>query len=320
MVLHINSRLLNSLGLLSAGVLLANPGLVNAQVGQTNANLIAQAPKPTVPAVPAAPTVPAAPMIPAVPKVVDPMAKPMGIPMPETPKPAIEAQQPQTIVDVASANDSFKTLTAALKAAGLTEALSGDGPFTVFAPTDAAFAALPKGVVESLLKPENKALLVKILTYHVVPGKVLSTDLKAGQVESLEGSPIVVKLAEATPPKSTTTKLDPTKPAPAVTADPAKVGDAAKTMAAPKAAPMSHIMVNQAKVKIADVAASNGVIHAIDQVILPPDLMKQMSQNPAGRSSEAKSTLPSATTPKVTPKVMPKVMPKVPTQPATPKP
>ncbi|MFN9236600.1 MAG: fasciclin domain-containing protein, partial [Planctomyces sp.] len=84
------------------------------------------------------------------------------------------------IVDTAVAAGSFKTLVAAVKAAGLVETLKGKGPFTVFAPTDEAFAKLPAGTVESLLKPENKDKLVAILTYHVVPGKVMSTDLSEG--------------------------------------------------------------------------------------------------------------------------------------------
>ena len=96
------------------------------------------------------------------------------------------------IVALASGNGQFKTLTKALGAAGLVTTLQGKGPYTVFAPTDAAFAALPKGTVENLLKPENKAKLTKILTYHVVPGSVLSTNLKSGDVKSVEGSPLKV--------------------------------------------------------------------------------------------------------------------------------
>lgn len=92
------------------------------------------------------------------------------------------------IVAIASGDAQFKTLTKAVTAAGLVTTLQGKGPFTVFAPTDAAFAALPKGTVENLLKPENKAKLTKILTYHVVPGSVLSTSLKSGDVKSVEGS------------------------------------------------------------------------------------------------------------------------------------
>lgn len=154
---------------------------------------------------------------------------------PTTPAPAPEgATQPssENVVALAASNDSFKTLTAALKAAGLTETLSGKGPFTVFAPTDAAFAALPQDALQELLKPENKDILVKILSYHVVPGNVTSGDIKPGEVKSVEGGALNVQV------------------------DPAKKG----------------VTVNDANVVQPDIKASNGVIHAIDKVILPPDL------------------------------------------------
>ncbi|MET1414023.1 fasciclin domain-containing protein [Roseibium sp. HPY-6] len=98
------------------------------------------------------------------------------------------------IVDTAVSAGSFNTLVAAVQAAGLVDTLKGDGPFTVFAPTDEAFAALPEGTVENLLKPENKDQLVAILTYHVVPGKVMSSDIagKKAEVASVEGSEITV--------------------------------------------------------------------------------------------------------------------------------
>lgn len=100
------------------------------------------------------------------------------------------------IVDTAVKAGSFKTLAKALKAADLITVLKGKGPFTVFAPTDAAFAKVPKETLESLLKPENKGKLVKVLTYHVVPGKVLSKDIKSGPVKTVEGSSIELKLEE----------------------------------------------------------------------------------------------------------------------------
>ena len=134
------------------------------------------------------------------------------------------------IVALASGNGQFKTLTKALGAAGLVTTLQGKGPFTVFAPTDAAFAALPKGTVENLLKPANKAKLTKILTYHVVPGSVLSTSLKSGDVKSVEGSSLKVAVS------------------------PGKV------------------TVGGANVVKADMKASNGVIHEIDKVLMPPDV------------------------------------------------
>ena len=136
------------------------------------------------------------------------------------------------IVQVAVANGSFKTLVAAVKAAGLVDTLSGKGPFTVFAPSDAAFAKLPAGTVEFLLKPENKAALVKVLTYHVVSGKVLAKDIKSGSVlvPTVQGSLIkVTKTSKA-------------------------------------------VVIDGAKVVTADVKARNGVIHVIDTVLLPPDL------------------------------------------------
>ena len=96
------------------------------------------------------------------------------------------------IVDTAVKAGSFKTLVAAVQAAGLVDELKSDGPFTVFAPSDEAFAKLPAGTVEMLLKPENKDKLVAILTYHVVSGKVMSSDVKPGRVETLEGTELVV--------------------------------------------------------------------------------------------------------------------------------
>ncbi|CAD7845968.1 MAG: Secreted and surface protein containing fasciclin-like repeats [Olavius algarvensis Gamma 3 endosymbiont] len=98
------------------------------------------------------------------------------------------------IVDTAASADQFSTLVAAVKAAGLVETLKSDGPFTVFAPTNDAFAALPAGTVENLLKPENKEQLVAVLTYHVIPGKVMSSDIagKTAQVETVQGSALSI--------------------------------------------------------------------------------------------------------------------------------
>ena len=103
--------------------------------------------------------------------------------------------QSKDIVDLAVGNDNLKTLVAAVKAGGLVETLKGKGPFTVFAPTDEAFAALPAGTLEMLLKPENKDKLVAILTYHVVPGKVMSTDLSDGQkAKTVQGENVSVSI------------------------------------------------------------------------------------------------------------------------------
>jgi uncharacterized surface protein with fasciclin (FAS1) repeats len=107
---------------------------------------------------------------------------------------AAQAADKTDIVQTAISNGSFKTLVAAVKAAGLVETLKGSGPFTVFAPTDEAFAKLPGGTVENLLKPENKKQLVAILTYHVVPGKVMSKDIvgKKTMAKSVEGEEISI--------------------------------------------------------------------------------------------------------------------------------
>jgi uncharacterized surface protein with fasciclin (FAS1) repeats len=135
-----------------------------------------------------------------------------------------------TIVDIAAASDTFKTLVAALTEAELTEVLNGEGPFTVFAPTDEAFAALPEGTVEKLLLPENRETLVKVLTYHVVPGSITSDQIEAGDVTTVEGSPATVAVTDG------------------------------------------KVTVEGAAVVEADILASNGVIHAIDKVIMPPGL------------------------------------------------
>jgi uncharacterized surface protein with fasciclin (FAS1) repeats len=102
----------------------------------------------------------------------------------------------KNLVETAAGNDAFKTLVTAVKAAGLVETLAGKGPFTVFAPTNEAFAKLPEGTVESLLKPENKDKLISVLTYHVVPGKVMSKDIKPSQmVKTVNGQQVSIKLS-----------------------------------------------------------------------------------------------------------------------------
>jgi uncharacterized surface protein with fasciclin (FAS1) repeats len=134
----------------------------------------------------------------------------------------------KNIIDTAAANGQFKTLAAALGAAGLVGTLKGPGPFTAFAPTDAAFAKLPAGTVENLLKPENKAQLTSILTYHVVPGKVMAADVvKLKEAKTVNGKMLKVKVDGG------------------------------------------NVMINDAKVTATDIQASNGVIHAIDSVVLP---------------------------------------------------
>ena len=133
------------------------------------------------------------------------------------------------IVEVAVGAGQFKTLAAALTAADLVAVLQTSGPFTVFAPTDAAFAKLPPGTVESLLKPENKAKLQAVLKYHVVAGRVTAPEaLTAGHAKTLEGQPVTITLNDG------------------------------------------RLQINQANVIKNDVPASNGVIHIIDTVLLPP--------------------------------------------------
>jgi len=102
---------------------------------------------------------------------------------------------PKTVVDVAVGSADHTTLVAAVKAAGLVETLAGTGPFTIFAPTNAAFAKLPAGTVESLLKPENKDKLIAILTYHVVPGKVMAKDVKAGKAKTVNGKEATITVS-----------------------------------------------------------------------------------------------------------------------------
>jgi uncharacterized surface protein with fasciclin (FAS1) repeats len=133
------------------------------------------------------------------------------------------------IVDTAAGAGDFNTLVAAVEAAGLVETLKGEGPFTVFAPTDAAFAALPDGTVEDLLKPENKDKLTAILTYHVVAGKVMSGDIAEGDsmAASVQGQELMIKAGDG-------------------------------------------VMINDSTVTTADIKTSNGVIHVIDKVLLPP--------------------------------------------------
>lgn len=107
--------------------------------------------------------------------------------------PAFAGDHSKDIVDIAAGNESFSTLVAAVQAAGLVDTLKGEGPFTVFAPTNDAFAALPAGTVETLLKPENKDQLTAILTYHVVPGKVMSGDLSDGMTAAtVQGNEVTI--------------------------------------------------------------------------------------------------------------------------------
>jgi uncharacterized surface protein with fasciclin (FAS1) repeats len=139
------------------------------------------------------------------------------------------AQQTKDIVDTAVAAGSFTTLAKALTAADLVATLKGPGPFTMFAPTDEAFAELPAGTVENLLKPESKAMLRRVLMYHVVPGKMMAADVvKISSAKAVSGDMLSIKVNDGT------------------------------------------VMVDQARVVKTDIAASNGVIHVVDTVLLPP--------------------------------------------------
>ncbi|TAG11283.1 MAG: fasciclin domain-containing protein [Verrucomicrobia bacterium] len=109
---------------------------------------------------------------------------------------AAEAPAKPDLIEVASGAEDFSTLVAAVKAAGLVETLKGTGPFTIFAPNNAAFAALPEGTVESLLKPENKEKLTAILTYHVIPAKVMAADVAAGEVATVQGGKVTIAVAD----------------------------------------------------------------------------------------------------------------------------
>ncbi|MDH5934543.1 fasciclin domain-containing protein [Vibrio splendidus] len=132
------------------------------------------------------------------------------------------------IVDVAAENGSFNTLVAAVKAADLVDTLKGEGPFTVLAPTDEAFSALPEGTVDMLLKPENKDKLVAVLTYHVIPGKIMAAEvMKLNSAVTVQGSAVMIAIDDG------------------------------------------NVMIDNAKVIMPDVEASNGVIHVIDAVLLP---------------------------------------------------
>ncbi|MFN6485641.1 MULTISPECIES: fasciclin domain-containing protein [unclassified Nostoc] len=160
----------------------------------------------------------------------------------------IVAGSPQTgtdIVSLAASSNSFTTLTSLLNSSGLASVLQQAGPYTVFAPTDQAFAALPAATLQQLQQPENREALIKILRYHVVPGAVTSAQLSAGELNTDEGRPVNIQIDRAN----------------------------------------NQVGVNNAKVLQADVKASNGVIHAINQVLIPPDVnISQLNQPPTGNT------------------------------------
>jgi len=159
-------------------------------------------------------------------------------------QPAVSQPAPtaNSIVGVASGNQSFTTLTQAIQAAGMTDLLSGEGPYTVFAPTDEAFAQLPDGALQFLLQPENRELLRQVLAYHVVPREVASNQIATGAIEAIGGG-LAVR----------------------VTSD-------------------NRVIVNNASVIQPDIQANNGVIHAVNRVLLPETLQRQISSRLGGRS------------------------------------
>jgi uncharacterized surface protein with fasciclin (FAS1) repeats len=152
------------------------------------------------------------------------------------------------IVAIAASNKSLTTLTTLLKAAGLTDTLQQPGPYTVFAPTDQAFAALPAGTVEQLQKPENKQLLIQILRYHVVPGALTANQLTTGELKTAENSPVNIRVDRTN----------------------------------------NQVTVNDARVTQPNIRASNGVIHIINQVLIPPNL--NTSQQPSTDSNQTTTT------------------------------
>lgn len=173
------------------------------------------------------------------------------------------AQAGDTIVDIAAGNSAFSTLVTAVQAADLVDVLSGEGPFTVFAPTNDAFAALPTEVLDALLLPENQDLLTDVLTYHVVPDVVTSDDLVSpGEIETLNG--------------------------------PVRVRSSA-----------DEIIVNDANVVLADVEASNGVIHAIDTVLIPAGLVDALTARMAEAEMVEAPETPVVEEPVVAPAPMP---------------
>ncbi|MEH2287492.1 fasciclin domain-containing protein [Nostoc sp.] len=224
----------------SGGTLNPKPSIFNEPPYKRGGGSVTPS-EPTPPSVPTPPsesTPPSEPTPPSKPPrtprpipQTQPATPPTQTPTTTPPGPGASDNQGKNLLALAESNASFTTLTKALKAAGLSGTLQGKDNLTIFAPTDAAFAKLPPDALQELLKPDNKEVLLKILTYHVVSGKLLSTDLKSGEVKSLEGGVINVKVDPAT-----------------------------------------GVTVNDAKVTQADITGSNGVIHAIDQVILPPDL------------------------------------------------
>ncbi|MBN3881279.1 MULTISPECIES: fasciclin domain-containing protein [unclassified Nostoc] len=164
-------------------------------------------------------------------------------PVTPTPTATIATQNLAELAKSAASQGQFKTLIQAVQAAGLTEQLAAPGPYTVFAPTDAAFSALPKATLDQLLQPANKKQLVKLLSYHVIPGGITSQQLTSGEVKTVEGSPVKITVDRAS----------------------------------------NSITVNNAKVSQPDIPASNGIVHVVDQVLLPPNFSASLNTTPTPR-------------------------------------
>lgn len=143
------------------------------------------------------------------------------------------------LIEQVTTNEQFETLAQAIQAAGLEDALAAEGPYTVFAPTNEAFAALPPETLQQLLQPENQEILAQLLSYHVIPGTITSSQIESGEVETLAGEVVAIELSKD-----------------------------------------GTVMVNNATVTQADIPASNGVIHGVDQVILPPQTQAQLQAAP----------------------------------------
>ncbi|MCC5643429.1 fasciclin domain-containing protein [Nostoc sp. CHAB 5824] len=160
-----------------------------------------------------------------------------------TPTATIATQNLAELAKSAASQGQFQTLIRAVQAAGLTEQLAAPGPYTIFAPTDAAFSALPKATLAQLLQPANKQQLVRLLSYHVIPGGITSQQLTSGQIKTVEGSPVQITVDRAN----------------------------------------NSITANNAKVTQPNIPASNGIIHIVDQVLLPPNFPPSLKTTPTPR-------------------------------------
>lgn len=176
---------------------------------------------------------------------VQPAETPTATVPPVTPTPSatIATQNLAELAKSAASQGQFQTLIRAVQAAGLTEQLAKPGPYTIFAPTDAAFSALPKTTLDQLLQPANKQQLVKLLAYHVIPGGITSQQLTSGQVKTIEGNFVQITVDRAS----------------------------------------NSITVNNAKVTQPDIPASNGIVHIVDQVLLPPNFPSSLKTTPTPR-------------------------------------